>query len=119
MEGGVPRSSRGGSARVEDEGRRDGLAERSDWFSAMMRSTSPSSGVRRRVRVCRFFGVVGFGVIDGFGATSLAIEVDADSGAGCTEPTLLTGAAASFASFDLADRLLLLRLILALEPAVK
>lgn len=58
-------------------------------FSAIIRSTSPSSGVLRRVRVCRravgFFGVVGFdsdetGADSAADATLSEVETEAVSG---------------------------------------
>lgn len=131
MDGGVPSSDSGGSSdgAVVAGGKRDGLAWRRLWFSAMIRSTSPSSGVLSRVRVClltaAFFGVGGLaGAVEDSAAEATMSKFDAEAEA---EPprfcasespafaSVVAEVAASLPFLDLADRLL--RLMLGLDAA--
>lgn len=90
-----------------------------------MRSTSPSSGVRRRLGICRravgFFGVIGFAAVDaqvgaaGSSAAAATLSSFADFAADCC---VIGTEVASFVVEGLAalaDLLLLLRLIEALD----
>lgn len=118
MVGGVPSSDTGGSARDDDDA--SGV-EGLDWsnlsFSARMRSTSPSSGVLSRVRVCLrgvdFFGDSGF--------NDVATDVNTSSlldAAVAVEDWLsfcAAGVATSLPGFALIDRVA--RLMLAFDAA--
>ncbi len=119
--GGVPSSCNGAGSKalVPAEGGREGLASSKLWFSAIILSTSPSSGVRSLVRVCLFFGVVGLdagaGAEDKGDAVTLSVV---EAGATAAAVFVIGAVAASFVDFALADRLLLERAMLAL-PAAK
>lgn len=85
----------------------------------MMRSTSPSSGVLSRVRVCLFavdfFGVVGFGT-DGAAGEDGAGSSDAAGGSAAVDAAVGGAAlAASLVDLDLSERAV--RLMLALDAA--
>lgn len=85
----------------------------------MMRSTSPSSGVLSRVRVCLFavdfFGVAGFGT-DGAAGEDGAGSFDAARGSTAVDPVVGGVAlAASLVDLDLSERAV--RLMLAFDAA--